>query len=53
MYAAFYIVAGEYPLRPVIYGGVQKIELVTVVVYGERLAACAGVLLLLLITIIF
>lgn len=25
MYAAFYVVADEYPLRPVVYGSVQRL----------------------------
>jgi hypothetical protein len=51
MYALFYVVACEYPLRPVVYGEVMKVEMVTVLSWEVRLNAVLGMLLVSLMII--
>lgn len=53
MYALFYVVACEYPLRPIVYGDVQKLEMVTVLLEGMKLNMALGLVLMAIMIILF
>jgi hypothetical protein len=53
MYAVFYAVATEYPLRPVVYGEVKKVEMNTVVLFDKNTLSYLAMTLLVIISMMF
>jgi len=52
MYAIFYIIANEYPLRPVVYGDVMMQEMVTLVNFEQTITSLYGGIVLILMIIL-
>lgn len=52
MYAVFYLVTNEYPLRPIVYGKVGTQELLTVVSFENQLSIIMYSILVVFITLL-